>query len=113
MFIKITEEFTDTPGGRYITDGPYSAEEFIMNILDPKYRESLSKNEELFIDFDDGYGYAATFLEESFGGMVRLGHNSDEMLKIIQIISDEQPILKEEIKQYILENKGFSLSQKR
>jgi hypothetical protein len=112
MFIKVSEEFTDAPGGRYSADGPYSAEEFRTNMLDPNYRECLTKNEPLIIDLDGGYGYSATFLEESFGGMVRLGHDADKMLEIMKFISEEQPNLVEEIKLYILESKRFILSRK-
>ena len=37
MEINIVKEFTDTPGGRYIKQGPYSGEEFRETILKVKY----------------------------------------------------------------------------
>lgn len=33
--IRIAEEFTDAPGGRYISDGPFSGEQFRKEMLEP------------------------------------------------------------------------------
>ena len=47
-------------------------------------------------------GYGSSFLEEVFGGLVRLGKwPAQELLNRIQLVSDEEPALIEEIKGYM------------
>lgn len=91
MKIKIAEEYTETPGARYIKQGPYSGEEFRDTILYPKYIQCLNNNENLVVDLDGGYGYGSSFLEESFGGLIRKlkKENKDykKLLEILEIIS--------------------------
>ena len=101
--IKISEIFSDAPGGRYIEDGPKSGQEFRETILLPRF-EKLSGNEKLVIDLDGCYGYATSFLEESFGGLAR-ECGIDEVLKKIELISHEEPRLVDEIIGYIKDAK--------
>ncbi len=103
MTINIAQEYTKTPGARYIADGEYSGEDFRNRILEPKYKDCKEKNEKLIINFDGGYGYGTSFLEESFGGMVRKGYSSDELLKNLEFISEEEPELIEKVIKYIKE----------
>lgn len=101
MTINIAKEYTETPGARYISDGPYSGEDFRDNILESKYKECIENKEKLVINFDGGYGYSTGFLEECFGGLVRKGYNGDEILEIMIFISEEEPDLVEDIIEYI------------
>lgn len=71
MKIVVSKDFTEIPGGRYREQGNHSAEEFRDEYLYPKYLTCLKNNEKLIIDLDGGYGYATTFLEEAFGGLIR------------------------------------------
>ena len=104
MKINICKEYTDTPGGRYKEQGDFSGEDFRETMLKPKYLESIEKNEKLQIDLDGGYGYGSSFLEEAFGGLIRnLNDNYKQALEIIQIKSDDEPKLIEDIKRYIEE----------
>lgn len=64
---EIARKFSDTPGGRYKRLGPYSGEEFRDVLVD-----LLSKNEEVEVVLDGTEGYGSSFLEEAFGGLVRL-----------------------------------------
>lgn len=105
MKIKIAVEYTDTPGGRYISDGPYSGEDFRKNVLEIKYRECLEKHEKLEIDFDGGYGYGTSFLEEAFGGLVREGYDADEIIENMIFISEEENSLIDRVRKYILDMK--------
>ena len=61
---KITRlsEYTKTPGGRYMTDGPYSGEWF-HNLLIKDHRDMY------IVDLDDGYGVRPGFLSEAFLGL--------------------------------------------
>lgn len=107
MIINIVKEFTDKPGARYESQGSNSGEKFRDTILYPKFLESLSKNEELVVDLDGGYGYGSSFLEESFGGLVRRlkKENNENYKKVanIKIISNDNKLWIEKINTYIQE----------
>ena len=102
--IKIADDFSETPGGRYISEGPYSGEKFRKEILRPRYDEAKSTGKKIFIDLDDCYGYATSFLEEAFGGLAReLG--SKKILDIIEFKSDDEPGLIQMVRDYVNEVK--------
>lgn len=104
MNINICEDYTDTPGGRYIKQGDFSGQDFRNKLLKPKYIEAIEKGEELEINLDGGYGYGSSFLEEAFGGLIReLDKNYEQASTIIKIISNDEPKLIEDIKRYINE----------
>jgi len=94
--IKVCEDFTEALGGRYINQGDFSGELFRESILIPKYNESIEKNEKLIIDLDGCYGHPMSFLEESFGGLVRQTQNTN-ITDVLEIISNEKPALKKVI----------------
>lgn len=100
--IGIVKDFSETPGGRYKKDGPFSGEEFREQVLKPTLKK-LNKNEKILIDLDGGYGYPVSFLEEAFGGIAR-EFSAEEILKIFEFKSDEEPLLIDEIKEYIANN---------
>ena len=101
--IKITEIFSEIPGGRYKKDGQGSGEEFREKHLKPKF-ESLRKGEKLLIDFDGTYGYPPSFLDEAFGGLARI-LGSKEVLDKLEFKSDEEPSLIDEVIGYIKNEK--------
>ena len=102
MNINICKDYTDTPGGRYISQREFSGEDFRNKLLKPKYLEAVEKNEKLKIDLDGGYGYGSSFLEEAFGGLIRdLDEDYKQALEIIQIKSNDEPSLIEDITKYI------------
>ena len=102
MNINICKDYTDTPGGRYISQGAFSGEDVRNKLLKPKYLEAIEKNEKLKIDLDGGYGYGSSFLEEAFGGLIRdLDEDYKQALEIIQIKSNDEPSLIEDITKYI------------
>lgn len=105
MIINVVEDFTDTPGARYKTQGSFSGEEFRDKILYPKFIKALKENEILTVNLDGGYGYGSSFLEETFGGLVRRLRNEKnpnykKVLDII-IISNDNKTWNEKIKSYI------------
>lgn len=101
MTINIAKEYSSTPGARYITDGSFSGEDFRDNYLEKKYKQCIENNETLTINFDGGYGYGTSFLEESFGGLVRKGYDGKQMLELMVFISDEEPELINKVVKYI------------
>ena len=99
--ISVATEYTKTPGGRLISEGPFSGEDFRKKILLPAFIESVNRKEQLIVNLDGGYGYATSFLEEAFGGLVRETENP--AVADIDIISEEEPALVEKIRSYISE----------
>lgn len=99
---ELAKDFSEIPGGRYISEGNFSGEEFRKKHLKPLYEKAIKNNEKLQINLDNTYGYAPSFLEESFGGLVRELH-SYNILDTIELISDDEPGLINEIKKYIKE----------
>lgn len=97
--INIATDYTKKPGGRHIDEGPFSGEDFRINILRPKYLEAKEKNEVITVVLDGGFGYATSFLEEAFGGLVR--EFSDPDILKIRIVSDEEPTWKSKVDGYI------------
>lgn len=100
--ITIEKDFSNTPGGRYIKEGPNSGEEFRKNILLPIYKEAIKNDEKLEINFDGCYGYATSFLEEAFGGLVR-ELKQKGILENIVIISMDDASIPELIEGYVKE----------
>lgn len=96
--ISISKEYTTTPGARYISDGPHSGEEFRKKFLE-KYFESSSK-ESITINLDGTEGYGTSLLEEAFGGLARK-YGSDVCIERLQFVSEEEPLLIDEIVGYI------------
>ena len=82
--IVVASDFTRHPGGRYRDDGPFSGEEFRENILWPAIQTAQLTGERLIILLDGTDGYAASFLEEAFGGLVR--HHSIKPKNLSQVM---------------------------
>jgi len=69
--ILIADEFSRYPGGRFREDGPNSGEEFRDDLLVPALNEARVAGGTVFVELDGTAGYASSFVEEAFGGLVR------------------------------------------
>lgn len=98
--INISQDFSETPGARYRTEGDFSGEQFRDDLLEPKFLEAKRNSEKITINFDGGYGYPTSFLEEAFGGLARK-YDPTDVLNIFIFISDDEPSLIEEVNGYI------------
>ena len=105
IIINIAKEYTKTPGGRHISEGEFSGEDFREKILLKKAQQAIQNGNKLEVILDGGYGYAPSFLEEAFGGLMRKLMD-DRLFDIISIISEEEPKLIQDIKNYMREAKG-------
>ena len=94
--IDIGKDFSRFPAGRYESDGPYNGETFRTKYLLP----ILKNKEKVIIELDGTAGYGSSFLEEAFGGLIRLGFTSAQIKDAINLHSDD-PSLIEEIEEYI------------
>ncbi len=100
--IKVAEDFTPYPGGRYPVGKNDSGEEFRERILYPELKKAIEGGYKIIIDLDGGAGYGSSFLDEAFGGLVRkYGIDKSLLLGKMDFISEEDPYCVEEIKEYI------------
>jgi len=104
MIINICEDFTNTPGARYKSEGEFSGEEFRETLLEPKFLEAQKNKEKLIVNLDGGYGYPTSFLEEAFGGLARI-YGSKEVQSVIELVSNDEPAIIDEIRGYITKAK--------
>ncbi|SFJ86875.1 protein of unknown function [Candidatus Pantoea symbiotica] len=107
--IKVSEKFP-YPGPRFIKLGPQSGEAFKMYLykqLKDIYGETFNDNlnYKVTINLDQTIGYGSSFLEEGFGGLIRMGVPFN-IVNNIHIISNEEPELIGEIKEYIEDEKN-------
>lgn len=100
MRIHVASEFSKFPGPRFRTEGPKSAQEFREDWLSPKFLDAEHTGKRLVVDLDGGYGYSTSFLEESFGGLVRT-FGLQRVEAVLEISSNDEPYLIEEIEEYM------------
>lgn len=103
LTIKIASDFSRAPGPRYISEGDNSGELFRGVHLFPKVEKAIATHQELLVDLDGTAGFATSFLEESFGGLIRV--NLVPLAKldgVLKLKSIEEPELKKEIREYMV-----------
>lgn len=99
---SVARDFSRTPGPRYINEGDFSGQLFREQFLLPIVREAISSKSMLRVDLDGTAGYGTSFLEEAFGGLVRENHIPlNDLLPILDIKSDEEDYLVEDITGYL------------
>lgn len=94
--VDVGADFTPFPAGRTRSDGPFCGEVFRDKFLRPH----LDKHEAVIVVLDTALGYGSSFLEEAFGGLIRLEYPKEEVLSLIRLETAD-PFLKEEIEGYI------------
>jgi hypothetical protein len=95
--IKIAEDFSSAPAGRFISDGPCSGENFRENYLVPL----LKLNKPITVDLTGIVGASYSFLEEAFGGLIRINKFTVDELKKLLIICPEDDEYCKDIWNYI------------
>jgi hypothetical protein len=71
LTINIAKDYSPILGGRWISLGPCSGEDFYIKLLRKKYEEAHSANIKLHIYLDGAKGYGSSFLDQSFGELAR------------------------------------------
>ena len=104
--LNIAKDYTPAPGPRYEREGDWSGELFRKNIFFPLMNQAINEDKMLIVDLDGTAGYGTSFLEEIFGGLIR-EHNLDydKILQHLEIKSDEEDYLKDDINIYLNEAK--------
>jgi hypothetical protein len=104
--INIAEDFSDSPGARYRTDGPHSGEEFYEDFLRSKLNLVWKdKKRGIFLNLDGTYGYASSFWSEVFIRVVRDFKDKKTIKKKFKFKSEDEPLLINTIIQKIDEAK--------
>lgn len=94
--INVARQFSRYPAGRYITDGPYSGAAFRDDYLLP----ALRTGSDVTVELDGVRGYGSSFLEEAFGGLVRIGVTAATLDKQLTLKSADESLV-QEIREYI------------
>lgn len=88
--ISVSRDFSNVPAGRYYSDGPNSGQRFRVEKLVPALRQG---SVEITLDAE---GYGSSFLEESFGGLVREeGFDEFELRERLNFVSDDSTLVDE------------------
>lgn len=95
--IDVAREFSRYPAGRYHSDGPYNGQKFREEFLLPWLRDGATT---IVVDLSNARGLGSSFLEEAFGGLVRVGVPRDQLRRRLEIITSDDS-LTEEIWAYI------------
>lgn len=77
MTIYVAKDFSKMPCVRSRSDGKKSGEEFRDDILLP----ALRSNDQVIVDLNGVLTLGSSFLEETFGGLVRKGYYTAKELK--------------------------------
>lgn len=96
--INVAKDFSRYPHGRHKKYSHTSGERFRADLLIPLLEDNI-----VIINFTGVEGVSSGFLEEVFGGLVRLGYNKEGLLKRIKIGYEGDPSVAAEVKQYIME----------
>lgn len=102
MELNIGKHYSKYPGGRKKSSGEFSGEHFLESCLGEFYKKAFDANESLTIILDGLYGYPSSFLEESFGGLVRINKDKGkDVLDRLEFVSKENLLLIERIRNYM------------
>ncbi|MGI9337465.1 MAG: STAS-like domain-containing protein [Gammaproteobacteria bacterium] len=86
MEINIAKAFSPVPLGRLRKHGKKTGEEFREDILYPSIARAMGSGDIVVVTLDGMKGFTTAFLEEAFGGLVRVKGLTlaqiDEVLKI-------------------------------
>jgi hypothetical protein len=105
--ISIKENFISTPGPRYKKEGKWSGEQLRIDLIYPNFIKAIEENKKFFIDLDGTSGYGTSFLEEVFGGLIRINKlKYSEINNLLELKSEEEPYLIEDIEEYLLDAKN-------
>lgn len=99
ILYNIAEEFTPFPAGRTPKEGDFSGQAF-REILIEKL-QGLQDGDKLVVDLHGLKMAGSSFLEEAFGGLVRVGLLSAKSLHEKMSFTTDKPFLIDEIWHYI------------
>ena len=96
--IRLAEDFSPFPFGRFPKQGPFSGERFREEMLVP----ALQRDEFVEVDLSGAKGLSPSFLEEAFGGLVRRGYQTSEVQRRVRVVLDSDPSIVALVQRYIV-----------
>lgn len=100
--ISVASDFNPFPFGRYPSHGEWNGQRFRDEWLVP----ALKSAEAVEVDLDGARGLSPSFLEEAFGGLVRVGFAAKDLQNRLRIKSDRDPSFVDTIQGYIRDAKA-------
>lgn len=100
--LSVAQDFSRTPGARFVEDGQYSAEAFYTNHLYPAFLGVVEEGGHLFLDLDGVAGYATSFLQGTFGTLAH-DFGTEVVRKHLTYKNEDDPRLNSLIERYITE----------
>lgn len=102
LTLKVASDFSPSPGPRFLFEGKYSGQEFREKHLYPQLVQAIKEDAVLTVDLDGTSGFGTSFLEESFGGLIRNNKlNLCVVRKHLEFKSIEEPELIDEVMEYM------------
>ncbi len=95
--IDVARDFSRFPFGRYRADGDRSGEVFREEKLAPAIRD----HDHVTVDLSGSNYYGSSFLEETFGGLVRKHFTRDQLNEKLTVKHDKLPSVVLEVNKYI------------
>ena len=82
--VSISEDFSRHPAGRTNADGPYNGQKFRRKYL----LHPLKAGHQVTVVLDGASGYGSSFLEEAFGGLVRVeGIPKEDVKRLLNVVA--------------------------
>jgi hypothetical protein len=100
--LNVASEFSSMPGPRKRSEGQFSGQQFLEDLLRPRFLAALRCDGTLTVNLDGAAGYPTSFLEEAFGGLAR-EFGSSKVGEIVEIVCKDEPYLGGEVSRYIKE----------
>lgn len=111
MIVLKVKDFSVAPGVRTPDEGNFSGQEYREKFLEPNLQRAILNKEKLQVILDGTLGYATSFLEEVFGGIVRT-FGYEKVKEYLEVISNQRPFYIEDIKEYMEDAKNKKSSSK-
>ncbi len=107
--IRIATSFTKYPGPRYRKDGPFSGQQFREEMLSEALTAAIHSSGLVSVVLDGVAGYGSSFLEESFGGLIREGFSPADLEKHLSVVAETSRFQHHRVRalQYIEDAKQF------
>lgn len=100
FLIRVSSDFSVTPGHRYRRQGEWSGEQFREAVLKPAFERAMRADARLRIELAGTQGYATSFLEEAFGGLASQ-FGADTVERHLELVFEDNALVVDEILGYI------------
>lgn len=99
--ISVANDFSKSPFGRFPRHSQWCGENFRKRLLEPALLHPEQECVTVFLDGIEGE-YGSSFLEESFGGLIRNGMDAERVWRLLRIVTARED-WKEEVVRHISE----------